>query len=420
MGNAADEHPLLAENAPEASPKTAPPSDKLWTPTFVAGMAINFLIMANYFIPMVVVTDYAMEEYGAGEALAGMVASIFIVGALVSRLASGALIAKIGSRKLLAAGLVAEVVFSALYFLDLGLYPLMALRLVHGFSYGAASSAVGTAVTAIIPDAHKGEGVGYYMLSNTLGTAVGPLLGMAISQSLGIHGVFAGCVVTAVASFAALFAFRPNIAPRKKRAAASDARDRGIRAIIEPAAVPISISTCLVFFGYSAVLTFLTPFAAQVGLSDAASFFFVAYALAMFVSRLFTGKIFDQRGALVVMVPSFVLAATGFALIGAAPNGVVLIAGAAVLGFGVGTVQSCSLTIAVQQVSVRRLSYANSTFYAMNDLGVGLGPLVLGLVIPALGYRGLYLTMAGVVAVAFAWYLVVEWRMRRALNIQDA
>ena len=393
---------------PNRSAKAA--SDKLWTPNFVAGMAINFLIMSNYFIPMVVVTNYAMEEYGASEALSGMVASIFIVGALVARLLAGALMGRFGARRLLAAGIVAEVVFSALYFLDFGLYPLMGLRFLHGLSYGAASSAVGTAVTAIIPDAHKGEGVGYYMLSNTLGTAVGPFLGMAISQSFGIHGVFAGCAVTAIASFGALLMFRPNTAALKRPATAK--RAHGVRALIEPAAIPISISTCLVFFGYSAVLTFLTPFAAEAGLAAAASFFFVAYALAMFVSRLFTGRIFDQRGSLVVMVPSFVLASVGFVLIGLASNGVVLIAGAAVLGFGIGTVQSCGLTIAVQRTPIGRLSFANSTYYALTDAGVGIGPLVLGLLIPCLGYRGLYLCMAGVVAIAFAWYLGVEWRMR--------
>lgn len=405
--------PTPSRPARPSDPTPGAASEKLWTPSFIAGMAINFLIMVNYFIPMVVVTDFAMEEYHAGEALAGMVASIFIVGALVSRLASGALMAKLGVRTVLTAGIVAEVVFSVLYFLDFGLYPLMALRFVHGFSYGAASSAVGTAVTAIIPDAHKGEGVGYYMLSNTLGTAVGPFLGMAISQNLGIHGVFAACIVTAAASFVALLAFRPN-GTTAKRPAGSAKKARGIRALIEPAAVPISISTCLVFFGYSAVLTFLTPFADEAGLAGAASFFFVAYAIAMFVSRLFTGKLFDRRGALVVMVPSFILAAVGFVLIGSAESGLMLIAGAAVLGFGIGTVQSCSLTIAVQQVDVRRLSYANSTFYALNDVGVGVGPLVLGFVIPVLGYRGLYLAMAAVVAVSLVWYLGVEWRMRRA------
>ena len=390
---------------------TEQPPDKLWTPSFVIGALINFLIMANYFMPMVAITDYAMDRFGAGESLAGLAASIFIVGALVSRLASGSWSRRVGAWKLFFGGLVAEVVFSCLYFLDMGLYPLMVLRFLHGFSYGFASTAVATIVTGMIPDAHKGEGVGYFMLSNTLGTAVGPFLGMALSQSFGMGGVFAGCVATAVASLVALLGFRPGAAASPGNASAPKS-EHGIRLLIEPAAVPIAISACLVFFGYSAVLTFLTSFANAEGLEGAASFFFVAYAIAMFVSRLFTGKLFDRRGSLVVMVPSFILAAAGFALVGIAPNGACLLAGAALLGFGIGTVQSCGLTIAVQRTPIGRLSFANSTYYALTDAGVGIGPLVLGLLIPCLGYRGLYLCMAGVVAIAFAWYLGVEWRMR--------
>lgn len=383
----------------------------LWTPTFVAGMVINFFVMVNYYIPMVVVADYAMGTYGASEALAGMVASIFIVGSLISRFTGGALMDALGVKRVLVIGIFAEVVFSALYFFDLGIMPLMVLRFVHGFCYGTASSAVGTAVTATIPDTHKGEGVGYFMLSSTLGTAIGPFVGMAVSQSLGIHGVFGGCLAAAVICAVSLLAFHPN---EIKKSAASGPSPRGISAIIEPSTVPIALSACLVFFGYSAVLTFLTPFADQTGLADAASFFFVAYAIAMFASRLVTGKLFDRRGSLIVIVPSFFFAAVGFILVGVAANATVLLVGAALLGLGIGTTQSCGLTIAVQHVSLRRLSYASSTYYAFTDAGVGVGPLVLGALVPVLGYRGLFASMDIVVAVALVWYLFVEWRMRRA------
>lgn len=392
-------------------------SDKLWTPSFVIGAVVNFLIMANYYIPMVVVTNYSMNAYGASESLAGMVASIFIVGALVSRLVAGTFIAVMGARRLLVVSVIAEVAFSALYFLDAGLYPLMVLRFVHGFWYGTASSSVGTAVTSIIPDSHKGEGVGYFMLSNTLGTAVGPFFGIALSQSLGIHGVFAGCLAAAAICLVSLLGFRPGKAAAKPSSSAP--RAHGVKALLEPTTVPIGIAACLVFFSYSAVLTFLTPFAEETNLTGAASFFFVAYAIAMFVSRLFTGKLFDRHGAVAVMVPSFFCAAAGFALIGTAPNGVMLIIGAAVLGFGIGTIQSCGLTMAVQATTIDRLSFANSTYYAFTDLGVGIGPLVLGAIIPMVGYRGLFLSMIVVIAVAFLWYLVVEKRHRARLAAKN-
>ena len=56
-----------------------------------------------------------------------------------------------------------EVAFSALYLAGLGLWLLFALRLLHGIAFGTCSTAIGTIVTALVPDNRKGEGVGYYM-----------------------------------------------------------------------------------------------------------------------------------------------------------------------------------------------------------------------------------------------------------------
>lgn len=384
----------------EAQPK---PKPKLWTRDFIIGAGINFLIMANYFALMVITADYAMEEYGAPASFAGLVASIFIVGALIARLVGGGILDSIGRRRMLIVAVVAECVMSALYFLNLGLAFLFIIRILHGISYGAASIAVSTIVTSIIPEECKGEGVGYFMLSNTLGTAIGPFMGMAISQAIGIRGLFAVCLAIALICLASLLWFKPPREERKPFAGGG----AHLRDFIEPTAIPIGVVACLVFFGYASILTFLSSYAEQAGIQTAASFFFVAYAITMFVSRLFTGKIFDRRGANVVMIPAFVLAIVGMAAVGLAVNGAILLLGAALLGAGIGTLQSCGLTIALQKASVRRISLANSTYYVLMDGGVGLGPVLLGAFVPLVGYNGVYLAMAGLIGVAMVFYLAV-------------
>ena len=57
-----------------------------------------------------------------------------------------------------------------------------------------------------------------------------------------------------------------------------------------------------------------------------------------------------------------------------------------------------------------RLSLANSTFYVFLDAGVGLGPLLLGLLAPHVGYASLFLIMAVVAVGAAGLYLVIERR----------
>lgn len=54
------------------------------------------------------------------------------------------------------------------------------VRLMHGIAYhGLSSTATGTIVANIIPASRRGEGIGYYMLSSTLATAIGPFLGLS-------------------------------------------------------------------------------------------------------------------------------------------------------------------------------------------------------------------------------------------------
>ena len=86
---------------------------------------------------------------------------------------------------------------------------------------------------------------------------------------------------------------------------------------------------------------------------------------------------------------------------------VLLIGAALLLGFGVGTVQSCGLAMAVRVSSDERLGVANATFYMLLDVGVGIGPVLLGALVPLIGYSALYLCMAAVGLLALALFLVV-------------
>lgn len=408
---------------------------KLWTKDFTLGTVVNFLLMVNYYGLMVVVADYAMKTYDAPAATAGLAASIFIIGALISRLAAGGLMDRIGRKRLLVGGAILEVVFSFLYLSGLGFGMLFVLRLFHGLAYGACSTTIGTIVTSIVPDDRKGEGVGYYMLSVTLGAAVGPFLGMFLTQNAGFEVLYIVAAAVAAASLLASVLLNvPKATASSQRAAETateiaaaerEEKDAAFRvprprmsSFIERSVVPISAVCALLFFCYSSLLTFLTPFAAEIGLEVAASMFFVVYAIATFVTRPITGKLFDSKGDRVVMIPAFIAFICGMALLATVHQAPAMLIAAALLGFGVGTVQASGLALAVRIAPDNRLSLANSTFYVLLDTGVGIGPLLLGIAQPFWGYRGLFEAMAGVAILALVAYLFVgrkRGKMRREL-----
>ncbi|MEG2533053.1 MAG: MFS transporter [Gordonibacter sp.] len=409
---------------------------KLWTKDFTLGTIVNFLLMVNYYGLMVVVADYSMKTYDAPAAAAGLAASIFIIGALTARLISGRVMDKIGRKRLLVIGAVGEVAFSALYLLGPAFGPLFAIRLLHGFAYGMCSTTIGTIVTSLVPDSRKGEGVGYYMLSVTLGAAIGPFLGMFLTQNAGFELLFIVAAAVAALSLGAAALLKAPESSRssietKARGIAREERDEeasafrvprpNVRNYLEPSVLSISAVCALLFFCYSSLLAFLTPFAAENGLEGPASYFFIVYALATFITRPFTGKLFDRRGDRVVMIPAFIAFIIGMGLLSGVHQPLAMLIAAALLGFGVGTVQASGLALAVRIAPDDRLSLANSTFYIMLDIGVGIGPLLLGIVQPFWGYRGLFQAMSTVALIAMAAYLLVSRRrgkMRRTLEDQ--
>ncbi|MEG1826505.1 MAG: MFS transporter [Gordonibacter sp.] len=409
---------------------------KLWTKDFTLGTIVNFLLMVNYYGLMVVVADYSMKTYDAPAAAAGLAASIFIIGALTARLISGRVMDKIGRKRLLVIGAVGEVAFSALYLLGPAFGPLFAIRLLHGFAYGMCSTTIGTIVTSLVPDSRKGEGVGYYMLSVTLGAAIGPFLGMFLTQNAGFKLLFIVAAAVAALSLGAAALLKAPESSRssietKARDIAREERDEeasafrvprpNVRNYLEPSVLSISAVCALLFFCYSSLLAFLTPFAAENGLEGPASYFFIVYALATFITRPFTGKLFDRRGDRVVMIPAFIAFIIGMGLLSGVHQPLAMLIAAALLGFGVGTVQASGLALAVRIAPDDRLGLANSTFYIMLDIGVGIGPLLLGIVQPFWGYRGLFQAMSTVALIAMAAYLLVSRRrgkMRRTLEDQ--
>ena len=212
--------------------------EKLWTKDFVLGAGVNFAIMANYYSLMVVVADYAMKQYGASAAVAGLAASIFIIGALVSRVVVGYIMDRVGRKRLLLIVSTLEVVFSAAYFLGLNIGVLFVLRFCHGFCYGAGSTTVGTVVTSIVPNSRKGEGIGYYMLSVTVGAAIGPFLGMFLTQVAGYELLFGAATFIAVGNLVSVILLKvPEQKPqvKKVRAAKVEAKQSAEAAVGEAA-----------------------------------------------------------------------------------------------------------------------------------------------------------------------------------------
>src|SRR5690606_26566924 len=128
------------------------------------------------------------------ESSAGLASSIFVLAAVFSRLLSGKYMDVIGRRKVLLGSLLVFLLAAVLYFPISNLYLLLAVRFLHGAAFGSSTTVMMTAAMSLIPDSRRGEGTGYFSLSSTFSTALGPFLGLYLAQtSAGYSMVFLVC-----------------------------------------------------------------------------------------------------------------------------------------------------------------------------------------------------------------------------------
>ncbi|WHZ57800.1 MFS transporter [Metabacillus hrfriensis] len=387
-------------------------TSKLWTKDFIVVSSINFFLTLIFYLLMVTIAVFAVDEYSASTSEAGLVTGIFIIGALIGRLLIGRLIVTFSRKKILYTGLILFTLTTAFYFFEFGLGFLLFNRLVHGITLGMASTATGTIVAQIIPASRKGEGIGYYSMSATLATAIGPFIGLYLSQHASFQTIFTFCVALGFISL--IIAFFLYVPPLDSSVKKSEVRGFKLSNFVEPSALPIAFITLAAAFCYSSVLSFINFYAKDIHLVSTASFFFIVYAAAVLASRPFTGRLMDKKGANFIMYPAFLLFGAGMFLLSTASTSFIFLLSGVLIGLGFGNMQSATQAIAVKLTPPHRMGLATSTFFIFLDAGLGFGPYLLGFVIPVTGYSTLYVILGVLVFASSVFYYFLHGKRESA------
>ncbi|MFZ0579367.1 MAG: MFS transporter [Psychrobacillus psychrotolerans] len=389
--------------------------EKLWTKDFIIVSTINFLATLVYFLLLVTIASYAKTEFEASTSTAGLVSSIFIIGSLIGRLGAGRFIGIKGPTTILWVGLSFFTITSLFYFLANSIPLLLVNRLAQGVAVGIIGTATGTIVAHILPRARKGEGIGYFSLSAVLATAIGPFIGiLLLKMENGFTIMFTMNLALSILCILFLAAVKLKLAPIKQPEK-TEVKSSILSQFIEPKAVPISFVALIIGFSYSGVMTFLSFYAESINLVSAASYFFLVYAIVIIISRPFTGKLMDTKGANIIVYPCIVLFAIGMLLFSQASAGWMLLLAAAFIGIGYGNFNSVAQTIAVKVTEPHRFGLATATYFILFDIGLGVGPYILGFIVPNTGYRTIFVAMVAVIVICIPVYYLLHGRKDREL-----
>lgn len=379
-------------------------SEKIWTKEFIIIFFYHFIVMFSMYVSIVTIGNFAIENFNASASTAGLVASIFIVGVLAGRAISGYQVNRLGARKIMYIGTVLFFLTYGLYFIDGGLILLIAARFLNGFATGLISTALNTLATISVPENRRGEGISYFSLSFVLGSAVGPFLGFLLLEIMSFNTMLI-LVLIAVFIVALMTPMvRTNNITRDYKPEAGKFR------MIDRDALPMGFSVLFMGLAYASILSFLNLYAIEVNLVTAASFFFLVYSAVVMLTRPLTGKMMDQKGANIVLYPTFIFMAIGFYVLGNSTTGFVMLLAGALIGLGFGNFQSIAQTVCVNLADRDNVGLATSTYFIMLEVGLGFGPFFLGFLVPSLGYGGLYQSLVISILVGLVIFYFVYGR----------
>lgn len=394
----------------------------LWNRHFLFICLSSFFIFINFYTLLATLPMFVMDDLKGSNQQIGLVMTFFIATAVLMRPFAGKWLDLIGRKKILLIALSLFLVSSVLYFMVHHVYWLLVLRLIHGVSFGIGTTATGTIATDLIPEDRKGEGIGYYATFMNLAMVVGPFLGLTIISHYHFTVLF--MMLSFFSLLAFLFgtmvrtpksAFIPKAKPKAKEAF-------HWKSFVEPNVIPVSLTVFFVAIGYSGVLTFLSVYAKNLGLIQAASYFFVVYAVVIVISRPVMGRLLDRFSGKehFLIYPCVLLFVIGLITLSLAHTSLLFFAASALIGLGNGSLFPILQAIVVKSVSADRRGVATGTFFLLYDTGIGTGSVILGGISSAMGYPQMYFVSALIVSCSILIYYVLCHRKRRKHELRTS
>ena len=382
--------------------------DRLITPGYCFILAANFLLYFGFWLLIPVLPFYLSEVFSVGSSTIGIILSCYTVAALCIRPFSGYFLDSFARKPLY---LLAYFIFMSIFagYIIAGALTLFILfRIIHGFSFGMVTVAGNTVVIDIMPSSRRGEGLGYYGLSNNIAMAVGPMSGLFLHDAgMSFTTIFCCSLCSCLAGFICASLVKTPYKPPVKREPIS--LDR----FILLKGIPAGISLLLLSIPYGMTTNYVAMYAREIGLHVTTGFFFTFMAAGMAISRIFSGKLVDKGKITQVIAAGLYIVASSFFLLSACVYvirwddvmcSIVFFVVALLLGVGFGIMFPAYNTLFVNLAPNSQRGTATSTYLTSWDVGIGIGMLTGGYIAEISSFDKAYLFGACLTVISIFYF----------------
>jgi MFS family permease len=358
---------------------------------------------------------FLIENYGTLQSQTGVILASFTFSAMISR-PFFAYFSDLYNRKTVfcLTFFIFAILFLPYPFITGGVALFVVLRSLHGFAFGGETVSGNAVLVDIVHEKRRGEGFGYFGISNNVGMAVGPMAGIYFHETFE-NGFLLISLVTFVLCTAGFFCLLEIHLPKKpKRTRTREDKKPSLDKFYQIKGVYAGLSLLLLSFPYGLIISFAALYGKELGIGKT-GLFFVCMSVGLICSRVFSGKIID-RGKLTAAIKfaAFFLSIT-LALFASAGHlkiesaftvASLFYATGFLFGLAYGMILPSFNTLFVNLSPDNRRAAASSTYLTNFDLGLGGGLILGGIVMEKGGMSAAYF-VAAVAALISAVYFTL-------------
>jgi predicted MFS family arabinose efflux permease len=395
--------------APRPHATARPAREPLLTSAFVRLAVADLAYFTAVGVAILALPLYVTGPVGSDEAGAGLAFGAFALSALALRPVVGHLCDVWGRAPLMVGGGLLAAVSLGLTAHAGTLLAVVVLRLLLGVAEAAFFVASLAALADLAPESRRGEAMSYNSLGLYLGITLGPPLGELLVRTTSFAGAWYGAA--ALALVAAVVAgsigeTRPGGRPDRSPGEAAGGVPRGGAWVHRPAIRPslgflASVVAMGGFLGYAAL------HAESLGMANV-SLPLLVYGSVVVAGRIAFARVVDRAPALSLATAALVAIAAGLLLAVVSPTPAALLAGAALMGLGVTFSTPAFFSAIFATAAPAERGAASGTASMALDLGLGIGPMALGLAAQAGGTSWAFVIGALIAAIGALW----TWSLR--------
>jgi MFS family permease len=389
-----DQDPFLLQTQPQ----------KLWTKNFMVIFLVNIAMFMSFHMLTPTFTFY-IHSLGGSDQLAGLAAAAVSLASLLVRPFVGLILDQKGRKLIFIIGLIMLTVLAFSYNFVAIIALALILRFLHGIGWAIGTTgATANAADTILPKRFA-EGMGFFAMAASISLAISPALGLWLIDSYGFPALFYCATAFAVASLilVSLFKFKKLEKPALETAALPVKKRRP--KLINKAAISPTVVMTLLLIPYGAVMAFVAVFADYRSIPITGSYFLVM-AVTTFISRLFSGRIADQKGEDLIVIAGLICCFLAIVGLITAHSLQIYILSAVFFGFGFGFAYSSLQSLAMRDAEFEERGSASSTFLMGFDVGIGMGGLVAGFLATRWGYNWIFPVMIIPTIAAIVFYFI--------------